>query len=285
MKLVASSVVRANSTDAGSGGVYLIDLEARSVLQPLDLNNARFPWQDNGRERGPRGIAFDGDTFYLMSSDALYAFSAAFEFQARYENPYLQYCRGIAIAERKLFVVSSGCDSIIGFNLDTKEFDWALQIKSHGFEIGAHPFDPATDEGPILVAKQDLRDIFCDGTGMYITCSEGLLRFTGNAIGMAVELPAGSRDARPYRDGILFNDSDDGTLRYAGRGEGEEDRSMPVGSFTRGLCVINGAIVASGSSPAAVTVFDLAANKRLFSVRISDEAHSAIHSIALWPFD
>jgi hypothetical protein len=285
VKLVASSVIRGSHTDAGSGSLFLIDLESRSVLQPLDLNNARFPWQDNGRERGLRGIAFDGDSVYCMSSDTLYAFNSAFEFQESWTNPYLRHCRGIAVIERKLFVVSSGFDSVIGFDLDSKTFDWALQVKSRGFDIGAHPFDPMSDDGPIMLAKLDLREINCDGSGMYITSDKGVLRFNGNSIGIAVELPPGSHDARPYRDGVLFNDSEAGTLRYAGRGEGEEDRSMEVGEFSRGLCLLQDTIVASGSSPAAISVYDLAANEKLFSVQISEDEHSAIHTIAVWPFD
>lgn len=285
MKLVASSAIRASGADAGSGGLFLIDLESRSVLQPVDLADAKFPWKETGREHGLRGIAFDGDTIYCAASDALYAFNSAFEYQGSWTNRYLRYCRGIAVVERKLFIVSSGYDSIIGFNLDSKEFDWALQIKSRGFAVGAHPYDPNGDDGPIMMAKLDLREIYCDGSGMYITSEMGLIRFSGKEINVAVELPPGSHDARPFRDGILFNDSEAGKLRYSGRGEGEEDRSMLAGGFTRGLCVLDGAVVAGGSSPATISIYDLAANKQLMSVQTSDDEHAAIHAIALWPFE
>lgn len=285
MKLVASTVVRGSRPDAGNGGLFLIDLDARSVLQPVDLNNTKFKWKDVGRERGLRGIAFDGDTMYCAASDELYAFSSAFNLQTTWRNPYLKYCRGIAVYERKLFIVSSGCDSIIGFDLDAQKFDWALHVKSRGFGIGAHPFDPNSDDGPIMVAKLDLRDVFCDGSGMYMTSEPGMLRFTGNEISMAVELPPKSHNARPFRDGVLFNDSLGETLRYSGRGEGEEDRALATEGFARGLCVIRGSIVAGGSSPAAVSVYDVAANQRMLAVRISEEAQSSIHSIAVWPFD
>ena len=43
-----------------------------------------------------------------------------------------------------------------------------------------------------------------------------------------LELPAGSHNARPWRDGVLFNDTEADALRYAGRGEGREDRALPV---------------------------------------------------------
>lgn len=285
MKLVASSVVRGSNTVTGSGGLYLVDLETRSIQQPIVLADPGFEWVESGRERGLRGIAFDDDRMYCAASDALYAFDTAFEFQERYTNSYLQYCRGIAVVERKLFIVSSGCDSIIGFNLDTHKFDWALQIKSRGPAIGAHPFDPAGDDGPLLISKLDLRGIYCDGTGMYITCNLGLLRFTGRAVGIAIELPPGANDARPFRNGVLFNDSDAGKLRYADRGEGDEDRSLSTGSFNRGLCTLNGAVVAAGLGPSGIAVYDLAANQRLLKVQMSAAANEAIHSMSVWPFD
>jgi hypothetical protein len=285
VKLVASSVVRGTHPNASSGGLYLIDLETRTVHQPVGWNERQFKWDGRGRELGLRGIAFDGDTMYCVASDELYAFNSAFELKASWRNPYLKYCRGIAVFERKLFIVSSGFDSIIGFDMDAQTFDWALQVTSRGIGIGASPFDPNSEDGPIMLAKLDMRDIFCDGTGMYITSGPGMLRFSGNAISMAVELPPNSHNARPFRDGVLFNDSLGGTLRYTGRGEGEEDRAMPTASLPRGLCVIGGAVVAGGSSPAAISVYDLAANERVLAVQISDDAQTSIHSIAVWPFD
>ncbi|MGI9222079.1 MAG: hypothetical protein ACR2QS_13700, partial [Woeseiaceae bacterium] len=57
------------------------------------------------------------------------------------------------------------------------------------------------------------------------------------------------------------------------------------GEFSRGLCLLKDTIVASGSSPAAISVYNLAANEKLFSVQISEDENSAIHSIVAWPFD
>ena len=303
MKLLASSVVRGDRQDASLGGLYLIDLETQLVDKALDLDTAGIDFAGRGRELGFRGIAIDGDRLFCMAGDELFAFSPDFELLGSWRNPYLKFCRGIAVFERKLYITSSGCDSIIGFDLDAERFDWALQVLAPGFETGAHPFDPLSDDGPIMLSKLDLRDVYCDATGMYVTAERGLIRFTGKAISTAVELPPGAHDARPYRDGVLFNDSLAGMLRYAGRGEGEEDRALPVPHFygvlnrdycddalataglARGLCQLRASVVAGGSSPAAISVYDLAANRTLLSVRLSPDARSAIHSIAVWPFD
>ena len=47
-----------------------------------------------------------------------------------------------------------------------------------------------------------------------------MLLFNGREIQMAVELPPETHNARPFRDGVLFNDTEANVLRYAGRGDG-----------------------------------------------------------------
>ena len=70
---------------------------------------------------------------------------------------------------------------------------------------------------------------------MYLTGLKtgGMLLFNGREIQMAVELPPGSHNARPFRDGVLFNDTEADLLRYAGRGDGSEDRAFRVPRYIR----------------------------------------------------
>ena len=64
---------------------------------------------------------------------------------------------------------------------------------------------------------------------MYLTGLKtgGMLLFNGREVRMAVELPPGTHNARPFRDGVLFNDTEASLLRYSGR-EGREDRALSV---------------------------------------------------------
>jgi hypothetical protein len=55
-------------------------------------------------------------------------------------------------------------------------------------------------------------------------------------------------------------------------------------SFARGLCALTGSLVAGGSSPSTVSVYDLAANKRLVSVNLTMDVRNAIHGLAVWPY-
>jgi hypothetical protein len=303
VKLLASVVVRGDHQDPDHGGLYRVDLATQSVDRVIRLDDAAVDWSGRGRELGFRGIACDAERIYCMAGDELFAYAPDFELLGSWRNPYLKFCRGVAIFERKLYIASAGFDSIIAFDLDAHHFDWALQVLTQGFATGAHPFDPRSDDGPVVPGKLDLRDIFCDATGMYVTAERGLIRFSGKAITTAAELPPASHDARPFRDGLLFNDSLGGALRYTGRGEGEEDRALPVpqyydvlhrdrcndaladAGFARGLHLLSDSVVAGGSSPAAISVHDLAANRTLLTVRLSPDACSSIHSISAWPFD
>ena len=78
MKLVTTSVVRGSRQGQSHGGVYLIDLEHRSVRQTIDWNRGDIDWQGRGWDRGLRGIAFDGELVYIAASDELFAFTPDF---------------------------------------------------------------------------------------------------------------------------------------------------------------------------------------------------------------
>lgn len=307
MKLVTISVVRGSNQGESHGGLYLIDIESREVRQSLDWNTASIDWQGRGWDRGLRGIAFDGEVVYIAASDELFAFSPDFRPLGSWRNAYLRHCHEIAVHERRLFLTSTGFDSILAFDLDRREFSWALHVLTHEFRFKGIAFDPRRQDGPLELNKLHLNSVHCTQGGMYITGlrTGGMLLYNGEKVQMAVELPPGSHNARPFRDGVLFNDTEADALRYAGRGEGLEDRAFKVPryatelllnqgldasgiarqAFARGLCALPGNVVAGGSSPSTVSVYDLAANQRLLSVNLTMDVRNAIHGLALWPFD
>jgi hypothetical protein len=307
MKLLTTSVVRGSHQGESHGGVYLIDLDDRAVRQVIDWNRMDIDWQGRGWDRGLRGIAFDGETVYIAASDELFAYTPDFESIGSWRNRYLKHCHEIAVYERTLFLTSTGFDSVLGFDLDRKEFCWAMHLATEGFRFKGSRYDPLGDSGPLMLNKLHINNVVCDANGMYIggLRTGGMLHFNGKAIHMAAELPPGSHNARPFRDGVLFNDSEADALRYAGRGEGDEDRAMRVPryppeklthmeaadgrlarqGFARGLCVLSDSVVAGGSSPSTVTLYDLAANKRLLSVNLTLDVRNAIHGLEVWPYD
>lgn len=307
VKLVASSVIRGSHQGESHGGVYVIDVEQQSVKQCIDWNTVDIDWRGHGWDRGLRGIAFDADRVYIAASDELFAYTPDFELIDSWRSPYLKHCHEIAVYERSLFLTSTGFDSILGFDLDEHRFSWAMHVQSAHYRFDASRYDPMGDDGPLMLNKMHINNVYCSADGMYISGLKtgGMLHFNGTDINMAVELPPGTHNARPFRDGVLFNDSQDDVLRYTGRGEGEEDRAMAVPKydpaklthtetvsddvarpgFARGLCVLSDRVVAGGTAPSTITLYDLAGNETLLSVNLTMDVRNTIHGLEAWPYD
>ena len=295
--LIATSVLRESKPGESHGGVYLINLESNRILKPVDWNALDAGRQGVGSERGLRGVACHGDKIYIAASDKLVAFDQAFNAVASFRNAYLEDCQGICVFERHLFLASAGYDAILGFNLETESFDWALRIVTDGRVFGARRFDPNGDEGPLLINKLGLGKVHCEPGGMYVsgTRTGALLRFSGERVGVRATLPQGAHDARPFRDGILFNDTKAGAVRF----ESPDTRmalpmprfpshqlaqGSPKPAFGRGLCVISEREIAAGSSPATISIYDLDAGKAVKAVNLSPDGRQAIHGVEVWPY-
>jgi hypothetical protein len=306
VKLITTSVVRGTYQGESHGGVYLIDLDSRQVRQTLDWNKADIDWHGRGLDRGLRGIAIHEGIVYIAASDELFAYTPDFQRIDSWKCPFLKHCHEINVWERRLFLTSTGFDSILGFDLDQREFNWALHVKMHRYRFSGAAFDPRGREGPLMLNKLHINNVHCARGGMYLSGlrTGGMLLFNGHEIQMAAELPVGSHNARPFRDGVLFNDTEADALRYAGRGEGIEDRAFSVPryepatlekndvddshiarqGFARGLCALSDTIVAGGSSPSTISVYDLPANRRLLSVNLTMDVRNAIHGLEVWPY-
>jgi hypothetical protein len=305
VKLITTSIIRGSEAEDSRGGAYVIDVENQQVHQAMNWNPTDDGRKGPARDVGLRGIAIDGETVYFVSHETLYAFSPDLEFIESWRNPYLKQASEMSIYERTLYIASAGCDSILAFELDKKKFFWALHVDLDRFKFTGTTYDPMGDDGPLQINKLHLNNVHTNDDGMYFSGlkSGGMLHFNGEAVYMSVTLPEGSHNAQPYRDGALFIDTEADAVRYASR-SGEEDRAVqlpnpgPPGTerpgaddsgidrqkFGRGLCLINERVVATGSSPATISIHDLQESKPLLSVNLSEDANTAIHALALWPF-
>ncbi|MDA0994575.1 MAG: hypothetical protein O3A13_13225 [Proteobacteria bacterium] len=305
VKLITTSVVRGSEQGESHGGVYIIDVEGQEVRQVLDWNTTAIDWRGRGWDRGLRGIAIDGKTVYIVASDELFAYTPKFKRIGSWRNSYLKHAHEMCIYGRNLYITSTGYDSILAFDLDNKKFFWALHVDLDRFNFKGSIYDPMGDDGPLLINKLHLNNVYANENGMYISGmkSGGMLHFNGEAIRMSATLPEGTHNAQPYRDGVLFNDSKADAVRYASR-SGEEDRALKVPKydpadienkgiddtrvarqgFGRGLCLIDDRIVAAGSSPSTISLHDLQESKTLLSVNLSMDIRNAIHGLEVWPF-
>lgn len=287
------------------GGVYLIDLDQQLIDQVIDWNTVDIDWQGRGWDRGLRGIAFDGGVVYIAASDELFAYSPKFELINSWKCNYLKHCHEIAVYKRKLYLTSTGYDSILAFDLDKQAFNWALHVDTVGYQFKGATYDPNGDDGPLLLNKLHINNVHANENGMYIagTNTGGMLFFNGEAIQMSATLPEGTHNARPFRNGVLFNDTRSNFVRFVTE-SGEEDRAMKVPTYDRselvgkdlddsniarqgwgrGLCPLTDHVIAAGSSPSTIAVHDLKANETVLRVSLSMDVRNAIHGLEVWPF-
>ncbi len=305
-RLITTSVVRGARQGESHGGVYLVDLAAQSVRQVVDWNTMDIDWRGRGWDRGLRGIAFLDETVYIAASDELFAYTPDFEKIGSWRCPHLKHCHEIDVWDGNVFLTSTGYDSVLAFDPRKQAFHWALHVETEQFRFRGHRYDPMSETGPLMLNKLHLNSVACREGGLYLAGlrSGGLLYFNGKDVNMAATLPAGTHNARPFRDGVLFNDTQADALRYSGRGEGEEDRALKVPKypqtelthrgeddsgiarqgFARGLCELSGRVVAGGSSPSTITLWDLQASRQLMSVRLTTDIRNAIHGLEVFPF-
>ena len=301
--LIATSVVRGSRQGESHGGVYLLDLDRGKAALAVDWNTAGIDWQGRGWDRGLRGIAFDDDLLYIAASDELFVYTPDFEQVASYRSPFFKHCHEITRYERRLFLTSTAYDSILGFDLDNKRFSWGLHIAAQADEFRAAPFNPNGQRGPSPDNKLHLNNVFCDSSGMFISGlrTDGLLHYSGRRITKFVNLPEGNHNARPWRDGVLFNDTESNAVRYVTRELNRvfqvphypeeqlthtdmDDSRIARQSFARGLCTIYDKLIASGSSPSTITLHNVDTMKTTLSVNLSMDIRNAIHGLEVWPF-
>ena len=305
-RLVATSVVRGNHRDKSHGGVYVVDFERRAVEQLFDWNSGSIDFEGASGDRGLRGIAISEDDVLIAASDVLFRCDRSFRIKTFSRNRYLDDCHEICRYEDKIFLTSPGFDSLLAFDLGTKEYVWGYHLIRQYGQWAGHTFDPRSKQGPVPVNYYHINMVHVDKTGIYFSGrrTNALLRL-GNSMEVSVvcSLPADAHNARPYRDGVLWNDTESDCVRYAGRDgrnlafktasydeadiefASKDDLSDVRQGFARGLCAVGDRFVAAGSSPSTISLYDFEGEQRVGSVNLSMDIRNAIHGLASWPFD
>ena len=305
-KLVATSVVRGSRQGESHGGVFTVDFENQEVLQQVDWNKSTIDFEGRGADRGLRGIAFSGDDILIAASDELFRYDRSFKIKTSSKNRYLKHCHEICRFEQTIFLTSTGFDSLLAFDLDKKKYVWGFHLVRQYDQWAGHTFDPRTGMGPVPVNDYHINMVHVDSSGIYLSGmrTNALLHLNSKMeVSEVCSLPAGAHNARPYREGLLFNDTDSDCVRYVGRdGEdvafkiatydeediefaGIDDSKVARQGFGRGLCPVGERFVAGGSSPSTISLYDLESNQKLGSVNLTMDIRNAIHGLEPWPFD
>jgi len=309
--LIATSVVRGAQQGESHGGVYLADFARREIRQVVDWNKTDIDFSGRGGGRGLRGIAFYKHEVYIAASDELFVYDRLFRVRRSFRSFYLKHCHEIFQFDQYLYLTSTSCDSILVFDLEKQAFLWAIHIAlNEGGPVGT-AYDPNRDNGPGGAngppARNELHlnNVHVDGRGMFVSGlrTNGMLHIGGeNVISPVVDLPAGVHNARPLGDGVLFIDTEVDVVRYAKRDGSETRFAIPHYSsrelthtelgdehlarqgFGRGLCVVSDNLLAVGSSPSTITLFDLPSGGEVARVNFSMDVRNAIHGLEAWPY-
>lgn len=302
--LIATSVVRGSQQGESHGGVYLVNLDNGEIAQTVDWNTMDIDWQGRGWDRGLRGVAFDGDRIYIAASDELFVFDRHFTRLASYRSPYLKHCHEISRFERRLYLTSTGFDTVLGFDLDQLRFSWGLHIGRDNNGYTGATFDPAGSGGPQPSNSLHINNVCALEGGLYFSGLRtlGLLKFDGRKVRMIVTLPRGVHNAQPFGKGVLFNDSDANVVRFELPDRHQhfpvpsyepdelthtelDDQRIARQSFGRGLCVVADNIIAAGSSPSTIALHNLDNGETIARYTLSRDIRNAIHGLEVWPFD
>jgi hypothetical protein len=318
--VIASTVVRSAHHGESHGGVYIIDLETGLVEQVVDYNDPSISWEGRGGPRGLRGIGFYKDEVYLAASDEIFVYSKDFRLVGSIRNKYLEHCHETYIIGDTLYITSTGRDSVLEYDLRTRSFMKGYYIRFRGLKryrnmlgfreranFGPMPrlrtFDPNSDEGPASSNTCHLNSVFYDKSVVFVSgtrCAH-LLAINDSKLSSHFRIPYGTHNARPFGEGVLMNDTRNDSVSYLDR-RGEilsfsiqryDEREilhahLPQDharqAFGRGLCILGGGLIAGGSSPATVSVYDLNTSKVVKSVNLTMDVRNTVHGLEVWPF-
>ena len=320
-KVLTSSVIRSTHQGESHGGVYLVDCELGRSEQVLDWNTSSINWEGRGLDRGLRGIAFYKTKVILAASDEIYTFDPQFNLLESYKNQYLKHCHEIFIYRNTLFLTSTGFDSILEFDLVSKRF-----VKGYSFKSVFKPpkiikklfsklnipiwlkskkFDPNKAGGPESIDTIHINNVYYQDKKLYFS-GTGLNRvwiIKKNKLFPYVMLPLKTHNARPYDQGVLFNDTASNRIVYTDRSSKIlEEYAIPHfencsltnanlprdharQAFGRGLCLFGNDYIVGGSSPATISVYQRGNGpKPIKLINITMDVRNSIHGLEIWPY-
>lgn len=195
------------------------------------------------------------------------------------------------------------------FNNLFKKFDgrsWPKCAGLPGFLTGCSvsAFDPELDNGPerrdtlhVNTAVREKGALFVSGTN-----TNFMYEIRDGRIITRARVRLGCHNARPWRGGVIFCDTWNNALVGIDR-SGREILRCPVVTYPeseletshagseyarqgwmRGLCFQGDEYAIAGSSPATVSVYELATGELVKSVRLSADVRNAVHGLEVYPY-
>lgn len=235
-KVIISTVIRTAEKGEVHGQIYFVNLKNKTFKCIIKWSDPSINWDGRGGDRGLRGIALHDNNVYIATSKELLVYNRQFNFITKYTNKYLKDCHELFLYGNKLYLTSSGYDSILIFDIITKTFmsGYCIHYKEETFfqkqkervrkkffkkfippkhplkKYIFYPFDPNMDNGPDEIDTIHLNNVFVDNETIYFAGQKNtdtLLKIYNDKLTHFGELLNGSHNAQPYKNQILFNDT------------------------------------------------------------------------------
>ena len=107
----------------------LVDLNSSEYTKLIDWDTLDIDWAGRGSDRGLRGIAFHKNNIYIAASDEIFIYDVSFEQVGSIKNIYLKHCHEIYAEEDKLYLTSTGFDSVLEYNLSKNCFTKGFTVR------------------------------------------------------------------------------------------------------------------------------------------------------------
>lgn len=314
--VLVTDVIRSTHQGESHGGAYLIDFETGSSTQVLDWDTMDIDWSGRGFDRGLRGIAYHDGTVLIAASDEIMVFDPSFKHLRSFRNRYLRHCHEIHADGDRLFLTSTGFDSVLELDLRTGVFTGARLIRhyphrlltdlgpviQHRLRVGR--FDPTRSDGPKPGDTTHVNSVW-RGRGRTFVGGvrlDAVHAIDRDGVRPYAPTPPWTHNARPFRDGVLYNSTSENAVCYADL-EGNVVRRFAVPGFdseallnanipadharpgfARGLCATDDGFVIAGCSPTTITVYEFDTGRIVQRVNVSKDVRNCPHGLELWPY-
>ena len=300
MKILASSVIRSTHRGDSHGGLYVIDTTISKTEQVLDWAFEDIRWDLNlGGDRGLRGLIFHNDLLYAAGARHLFIFNKNFELVDQYTHPLLDGTHELAIEDDKIFNISNYYDSILVFDIITKQWLGGFQ-----HQIGRHPikFDCMLSQSDSMhldtVSVKDGIVWYAGSTTEYLYGTNWASMETVHPIKLCFR---NTHNANFWKDGIVFNRSlESDTIYQVGDTLQQRwptpvfDKSKLTNSglpadharteYTRGM-VLGEDSICIGTSPACVHEFELGRDEPISTTRLTCDIRNSICGMTQYQWD
>jgi hypothetical protein len=175
MLLLASVVTRMSEPFHAHGGLFLLDLFAQKHRQLVSWTDLSIDWAGDGGERGLRGICFHRGRLFIVSASSLLEFDNQFRLvrQVKAEGGLLTIAHEMCAHDSRLFISSTGTDSVVVYDLDQDRF--TLNGKFFSLPNETHAYNCVFLERTVLSSSvavpyansHHINSVFHDGNRLY----------------------------------------------------------------------------------------------------------------------